>query len=985
MDELLAEAGFLRRVARGLASDSSEADDLVQETFVAALEHPPHENRSIRGWLATVAANLSRNKRRERSRREHREHVAARAECFEDERVSQEKIELQRTLFELLLTLPAEQRTVVYLRYYEEQTPTAIAEQLGVPLKTVKSRHTRAMTSLRERLDARSGGDRRVWMEALLVPSSALRTGGTAGGVVAATIGGIAMKKLVLVAIAAVLAALAWFAIPHTAHVEPAAANAPSMPANLDERPAKPAPAMTQTPPTDREPVATTNKVSTGALEVHLSWSDGTLAANVGLEVQCESDPAPRDESSRAFSDASGVARFDKLFAGKVKLIPDLRERFEGEVEAGTTRTITHTFEKGEEVRGRVIDPAGAPVASAEIWCKGADWRCPDTIRTERCATDGTFRLRDVVQRARIDARAPHFRASSCFEVAKIAVGPSGSREIELILGESGGRVSGHVLDPDGTPLEHAMVLAGPRGWTNKEGTAGVEPQPGTVVTDKEGAFEIVEDLAPGKQPIYATAPGYPVWEGTVDVAAGTTASIEIRLEHSSRIEGRVIGLDDRPIAGIKVVASKETHGGWYFDMLPASKATSDEQGRFALDWLKPGECELNASDYMRPEVGRAQTKVVCIAGQTLNCDVHLERGNTISGHVQSKDGSPLAGWKVYSQGADFEDYWTPRQAKTDATGGFTLINLGPGNQNLIVRGPEFEPAPRAQAFRIPLGTKDVELVVEDANVARGTLRARIVDPSGHSLKDVEATMWKTGAIVGSFLDVDPGTGIVESQVQPGRYRIEVRRSMVTLLISDDFVVSENQITEAGDLTIGATGRAEVRITGLPTETTEFRISLEGPGRMESARLELDGGVWKSKDIASGRWFVTISAQSPNPPNRRGWRESEIWIRDGSVEITPGATGHFDLVVEPAHRMEFTFANSGEGMITIETQDAPGRITSFRTVGLSTQNGKSNIDLLLPVGRSSIVVRTIEGMSGKVEVDVEDNRKPHPPIEIPLH
>jgi protocatechuate 3,4-dioxygenase beta subunit len=559
--------------------------------------------------------------------------------------------------------------------------------------------------------------------------------------------------------------------------------------------------------------------------------------------------------------------------------------------------------------------------------------------------------------------------------VDAILVGPGGAREIDLQLGTSGGRVRGRVLDPNGAPLEHASVSAGPRGGFQISGTSGTQPLPATVETNRSGEFEFVDDIEPGKQPIFATARGFPVWQGIIDVVAGASASIEIRLEPSARIEGRVIGLDGRPIAGIEVIASKEDRGGWYWDGLPPSRATSGEQGRFTLDWLKAGACEIHAYDDVRPEVGRGRADIECIAGQTTNCDVRLDRGNTISGHVVDKDGAPLAGWKVYSHSSDFLNDYYPRHTKTATDGAFTLLNLGTGAHDLIVRGTDMQVAPRAQAFRVQIGTNDVVLVVDDANVGLGTLRARIVDPGGHSLEDLEVTLWRKGNAMGSFLDVDAKTGIVESQVQPGQYRIQVRRSTVTMFVSADFSVAEGQVTEVGDLMLGALGRAEIRITGLPSELERMHLSLEGPGHFESGTLDWDDGVWRSKDLAAGRWLVTST-------------QEEIWLRGAEIEIPAGATGQFELTAEPAIPVKITFASTGSDNIALEAHDRAGKFLLYQRVGFEDPKGQVHHTIGLPPGRATIEVHTLEGLNGSVDVDVTPKPRGSaevPPVQIPLH
>src|SRR5262245_66615448 len=80
---LLRESAWLLRLARSLVHEASEADDLVQETWVAALAHPPRAasgGGGLRAWLDTVARNLARSRRRSEARRGTHERAAARGE-----------------------------------------------------------------------------------------------------------------------------------------------------------------------------------------------------------------------------------------------------------------------------------------------------------------------------------------------------------------------------------------------------------------------------------------------------------------------------------------------------------------------------------------------------------------------------------------------------------------------------------------------------------------------------------------------------------------------------------------------------------------------------------------------------------------------------------------------------------------------------------------------------------------------------------------
>ena len=81
-DALVAHAGFIRAVARKLLLDDHEVDDVVQQTLLAAIEKPPARPGPLKPWLATVARNLARMRRRTEGRIDRREQAAARPESM---------------------------------------------------------------------------------------------------------------------------------------------------------------------------------------------------------------------------------------------------------------------------------------------------------------------------------------------------------------------------------------------------------------------------------------------------------------------------------------------------------------------------------------------------------------------------------------------------------------------------------------------------------------------------------------------------------------------------------------------------------------------------------------------------------------------------------------------------------------------------------------------------------------------------------------
>jgi DNA-directed RNA polymerase specialized sigma24 family protein len=70
---LLEHAAWLRRLAGHLVREGTEADDMLQETWEAALASPPDPGRPARPWLARVLANAVRSASRSSARRTARE------------------------------------------------------------------------------------------------------------------------------------------------------------------------------------------------------------------------------------------------------------------------------------------------------------------------------------------------------------------------------------------------------------------------------------------------------------------------------------------------------------------------------------------------------------------------------------------------------------------------------------------------------------------------------------------------------------------------------------------------------------------------------------------------------------------------------------------------------------------------------------------------------------------------------------------------
>jgi RNA polymerase sigma-70 factor (ECF subfamily) len=156
------------RVALAVTKDPSAAEEILVDTFARAYRAiarlDPQD--SLRPWLYRVALNLSYN-RRPRSKLLVASLEDASDEVFVADEASPQSVaergELQRAVLESIDLLSFKHRVVVILHYLHGMNLSEIAEIVGCPVGTVKSRLHYALRRLRSSLLA----DRRLELEPL--------------------------------------------------------------------------------------------------------------------------------------------------------------------------------------------------------------------------------------------------------------------------------------------------------------------------------------------------------------------------------------------------------------------------------------------------------------------------------------------------------------------------------------------------------------------------------------------------------------------------------------------------------------------------------------------------------------------------------------------------------------------------------------------------------------------------------------------------
>ncbi len=192
-DELLRHVDWVRRLARGLARDAAEAEDLAQGTLAAALERRPGAHLPLAAWLRTVLLRRAADRRRAAARRHRREAIQASRRVAGAESAAEvvERVEIQRVVAEAALALPEPYRRTILWRYFEGWKPREIAQREGVPVSTVEPRLRRGRELLRDRLARLDSAEGKAWLPALLglaSPAAPLARAGRGGVLLGTTI-----------------------------------------------------------------------------------------------------------------------------------------------------------------------------------------------------------------------------------------------------------------------------------------------------------------------------------------------------------------------------------------------------------------------------------------------------------------------------------------------------------------------------------------------------------------------------------------------------------------------------------------------------------------------------------------------------------------------------------------------------------------------------------------------------------------------------
>ena len=284
---------------------------------------------------------------------------------------------------------------------------------------------------------------------------------------------------------------------------------------------------------------------------------------------------------------------------------------------------------------GRVVDHEGRPVEG--VFVSAASGAHPVPYR-RRPGAD----VSDAGGRFRISPRVPETGVAGDVVVAlgetspagRAPVPPAGDGDLEIRLPHPVELVV-RVRDPEGRGVEGAQVRV----------IAGVAPGRWAFGLDEDRSWLHAAGadgtarlaLGPGRHDLRVVAPGFVAREvlGARAEPGGRTEPIDVALERTVEVDGRVTDEGGRAVPGVRVVIGDREE--------VAGVTTTDATGTFLLGGLPPKTLQLHVQGE-----GLLPTEPRAVTAPASGVEVHVSRGGVLEGRVV--DGAtiePLPGARV--------------------------------------------------------------------------------------------------------------------------------------------------------------------------------------------------------------------------------------------------------------------------------------------------------------------------------------------------
>ena len=309
---------------------------------------------------------------------------------------------------------------------------------------------------------------------------------------------------------------------------------------------------------------------------------------------------------------------------------------------------------------GRVTDGDGRPLPDARIRLTAGS-AVAETAADER----GAFRFGPRAAGSfDLEVQAAGFRA-----LRKSGLALAGSVDLGALVLQPAALLAGRVVDDTGEPVAGAALFAARRG----QGA-------GSTQADAAGRFSFAE-LTPGPVRLTALAQGF-LPEEIADLEAGPDApAVEVVLRRGAVLTGTVTTPSDDPAAGARVTLLDNGAQG-PFATLGLPQSTADDEGRYRLEGVAPGEHRVRAAlGGLLPDTAR-----IAVRDGTNRLDLHLGRGAAISGRAVTTTGEPVPRAQIFL--IPLGEQPSPGPAQTAADGSFAWNAVAAGRYRLEAEMP---------------------------------------------------------------------------------------------------------------------------------------------------------------------------------------------------------------------------------------------------------------------------------------------------------
>ncbi len=391
-----------------------------------------------------------------------------------------------------------------------------------------------------------------------------------------------------------------------------------------------------------------------------------------------------------AVTDKDGRARLGPVAPGAAT-IDALADGYVGravEVADPPPAVVRLALERAGSLEGRVVDARGFPVDGATIEVVGTDFHGGPIDEDPRRQT----------------FRAAHFRATLAGPAPLISAG-----ELGVVPGPVPAIPHGPLPMGNDAPLGFAAP------------TLSSAPPAEPWVTRGDGTFHLAP-CPPGRVRLLVRHPQYvEAMTDVVTLASGATAKIDVVLHAGGDVEGRVVDVDGRAVAGARIFAAAARGS------LERTTRSADD-GSFAFAAL-PEDVLLSVADADDLALVRARVAVHVAEGARQRVTITLPKAREpLVVHVKSARGAPVPTAQISASSLDPA---SPLRATvfTDERGEASV----PSSRGLALRLEVMAPGFAPRAFLVEAGSDPKDLVLAAASSLDGEVRSSRRDPIAHA------------------------------------------------------------------------------------------------------------------------------------------------------------------------------------------------------------------------------------------------------------